>query len=190
MADVQYTATLEESLSILDDLAKNGFRLIPDPGGFAEPSAPSYDHVTDEVRRILSQRRSVYLAHPSAKYPPGFFQLKTGPMAGMYAISPFDGGPLLQMFVAAEGNYDGRLTLIGGNLGHQSYFKNPESGAREAVPAEFRAAYRSAIKIMRKHLVRHDVGGKIWIGPEALRLFKEGKVLLQHADKIKAAGTS
>jgi hypothetical protein len=31
---------------------------------------------------------------------------------------------------------------------------------------------------------------KIWIGPEALRLFKKGKVLLQHADEIKAAGTS
>jgi hypothetical protein len=190
MPSFQYFATLEESLAILDDLAKNGFGLIPDPGGFAEPSAPSYDHVTDDARRILAQRRSAYLSHPSAKYPPGFFPLKTGPMAGMYAISPFDGGPLFQMFVAAEGNYDGRLTLIGGDLGHQARFDNPETGEREDVPAEFRAAYKSAVKVMKKHLVQHDVGGKIWIGPEAWRLFTEGKVLLQHADKIKAAGTS
>jgi hypothetical protein len=186
MASFQYFATLEESLSILDALAKRDLRLIPDPGSFDEPRAPSYDQVTEEVREILGQRPLVYFTGSFCKYPPVLRPLTTGPMAGKYAIAQLEGGPLFQMLVSSARPYDGHLTLIGGDLSHQSYFKNPETGALEDVSADVRAAFKAAVAVMKKHLVQRELGGKLWIGPEAWQLFTDGKVLLQHAGKVKS----
>jgi hypothetical protein len=73
---------------------------------------------------------------------------------------------------------DGEPTLLLGSLAYERMYKHPETGAWEKPSQELKGAYKLALSIMKKRLVKSELA-KYHIGPEAVSLAQAGKARLR-----------
>jgi hypothetical protein len=172
-----YSATFDESIEITRDLCKSGFRIIPDRT-YDGPLAPEYDHVTDDLVELLREGPGFFLAGAFSRFPVQLFRLGGGPAEGKYVVDMFAHGPLLQGLLARLNVVDGEPTLLLGDLIYQSMYKHPEKGTLENPSPEVKGAYKFALSVMKKRLVKHELA-EYHIGPEALSLAQAGKARLR-----------
>jgi hypothetical protein len=175
MSNFEHYATFDESIAMLRDLTAKGFRVIHNPGVFDEPSAPQHAEVTDELVALLREQSYYFLVGDFSRYPPQFRRIAAGDAAGKYKIEDLDEGPVMPSSLACVREIEGAPTLVLGYVALTDQLRNPETGAWEKPSPEARAAHRLVVSTMKKHLVTHQLGMKFWIGPDALRLFTEGK---------------
>ena len=188
MPSFYYLATFDESVAVLDDLCEQGFRVIPGRA-FDRPTAPEYDRVTDELLQLLREGPGFYLAGAFTERLVALRQLAKGPAAGKYVVDALTGGPVVQGVLARDNVVAGVRTILLGDLTHQARYRNPD-GADDAIPASaaLRTAYRRAVSIARKHLVR-DAAVKFPVGREALRLLTAGLARAKEDFLPTGAGT-
>jgi hypothetical protein len=176
MPDFSYYATFDESVALLGELVNQcGFRLIPDAGAFYQPSAPSFNSITDEVIEQLRHRRVLFLAGSFSQHPPKMRLQTAGPNSGSYYISISEGGPLMQMVLATINCVAGQPTLISGMISHQRLYQDPVTGQSNPASTQVRQAFKQAVATMKKRLVPYKLAVKIWIGLDALRTLKRGE---------------
>src|SRR5262249_52971347 len=144
VASFYYSATLDESLTILRDLCARGFVLIADDT-YDEPAAPQYTEVNDELMERLRRGPVFFLTGAFTRFPVAFKRLGGGPAEGRYVVDIFTQGPVLQGAVARINVVEGIPTALPGGVTCRSTFRNPETGEREKVSDEARAAYRRAV---------------------------------------------
>jgi hypothetical protein len=173
-----YFATFNESIAALRDLCdQGGFRVIPGRT-FDKPVAPEYEQVTDELVHLLREGPGFYLSGSFAKLPVHIKRLDQGPAEGRYMVDALTEGPVLQGLIARDNLVDGVPTLLLGNLTHQKQYRAPGTGEWAPASAELKAAYKRAVSIIKKHLVKHE-SANYPIGREALRLVEDGKARLK-----------
>jgi hypothetical protein len=177
MAIFFYSATFDESVAITRDLCEQGYRVILSRT-YDRPRAPEYDHVTDDLVELLSEGPGFYLAGAFTRFPVQLYRLGSGPAEGKYVVDALAQGPLLQGLLARLNVVDGAPTLLLGDLMYQRAYSHPETGAWENPSQELKDAYKHALRVMKKRLVKHELA-KYHIGPEALRLAQEGKARLR-----------
>jgi hypothetical protein len=176
MAEFSYYTTFNESLDLLRDIvAVCKLRVIPDVGLFPRPEAPSFEEVTAGVVEQLRKRRALFLAGSFTTRPPEMRMLSGGANAGKYYVSEDRGGPLVQMALSTITVVSGLPIIVGGDIGHQRQYIDPVSDQEVSASPELKRAFKCIVATAKKHLVQHQLGAKIWIGPEALRLLKAGE---------------
>src|SRR5215467_4225110 len=106
-----YSATFDESVTILGDLCERSFRVIPDRT-YDQSAATQYDRVTDELIELLREGPGFYLAGAFTNHPVPFARLRGGPAAGKYMIELSVEGPLLSGMLARINPVDGVDTLL------------------------------------------------------------------------------
>jgi hypothetical protein len=172
-----YSATFDESIGILRDLCKHGFRIIP-ARTYDQPTATEYDHVTNELLKDLREGPGFALTGAFTSLPVRLMRLDTGPATGKYVVDSLTQGPVLEGLLARINLVDGVPTTLLGYLSYQPQYKNPETEQWNKTSRETKGAYKSAVSIMKKSLVKSD-SAKLPIGAEALRLVQEGKARLR-----------
>lgn len=174
MPDFSYYATFDESIALLRSLVDQcGVRIIPDPGVFSEPVAPSFNSVTEQMIEQLRKKRALFLAGSFTLYDPVMHRRSSGTAIGTYYLSLDEGGPLIQMTIATVNDVQGP-TLISGSVSYQKFYKDPNTGVSPPASAEVRESFKSIVSTMKKNLVAHQLSMKIWIGPAALQLLRAG----------------
>jgi hypothetical protein len=177
MAIFYYSSTFDESVAIARDLCEHGFRIIPSRT-YDQPRAPEYDQVTDDLVKLLREGPGFYMAGAFTRFPVQLYQLESGPAKGKYLVDSSVEGPLMNGSLARLNVVDGEPTLLLGSLSYEKGYRNPETGAWESPSQELKDAYKHALHVMKKRLVKHE-SAKFLIGPEALRLAQEGKAQLR-----------
>jgi hypothetical protein len=172
-----HCATFDESIAMLRDLCAQGYRIIAGRS-YDEPSAPQYDRVTDQLLEQLRVGPGYCLTGEFTRFPVQLRQLDSSPASGNYIVDALTEGPVLEGLLARVRAVDGKDTTIPGFVSHQPQYRNPESGQWEKAPSDLKAAYKRAVSIMKKHLVKSELA-KVPIGREVLKLAQEGKVLLR-----------
>jgi len=179
MASFEYCATFDESIAMLRVLCASGLRVIPGRT-FAEPIAPTYSEVTDELVALLQEGPGFYLVGDFTKFPVMLHRLKGGPAAGRYSIDLLVQGPLLDGLLARCNVVNGIPTLLPGIIAHEDQYENPVTKTWEKASPEVKAAYRSIVKTMRAQMVLNETR-TFPFGPQALRLLREGKAKLHQS---------
>jgi hypothetical protein len=162
MRHLDYYATLEESLAILDELCTQNYKVIAQPGFFDKPDAPVFERVDEQLREIV--------------------KISAGPNAGKYFINSGTQGPLIEMRLARVNPVDGVQRALAGQIGHKSAYRNPETNQMEPPSEELKTAFKKAVSIIKKRGVTYQSErGKILVAPAALELLTSGQAKLQDA---------
>jgi hypothetical protein len=172
-----YSATFDESVQLLRDLCAQGCRVIPGQT-YEQPEAPEFASVTEELVRLLREGPAFYLAGEFSRFPTPLYRLGKGPAEGRYVVDSMTQGPLLDGSLARVNVVDDVPTLLLGNLSYRQWYKHPETGEWEKPTADLKSAYRRAVATMKKCLVT-EPDAKFHVGPEALRMVREGRARLR-----------
>ena len=185
MTWLDYFATADETMSILSDFCARGLKVIPDLL-LDEPTAPIFDHVSDELVRILKSGPGYFLAGSFTVYPVHFVQLRQGPAAGKFRIDEMAMGPVLTGEPSRVIPLDGMQQLLPGRLSYHRSYRNPQTGDWEGPSPELKSAMRDCVRLIRQHCVPYDYkpGLPIVIGEEALALLKSGTVHIDDAQIV------
>jgi hypothetical protein len=184
MAQLDYFGTWNDSWAMLQDIfARGDIRAYWRGGPYERPEAEHFTVLTNGLKDCLRRTPVLYLFGSFSTHPP-LFQLHQGKAHdGKYFLFDNSGGPLISMMLANEGEVDGRLKLLVGDVSTQPEYELAPDHYEKPTPA-LKAAYADIQKRMKKYLIRHK---GIWIGQEALQLLEQGKVAPPAA--LKAAPT-
>ena len=176
MANFEYYATFDESIAMLREVVGLGFRVVWDPGAFTNPNPPMHRELTNELIGQLREQPYCYLALPSASSPPSVHVIEGGVNQGQYSFDVFSAAEHVRCDLAADRQIENQPTLMLGNIGHQSRYKSVETGEWRPASAELKTGYKTVVSTMKKHLVQHTFGLKVWIGREALKAVQEKRM--------------
>lgn len=177
MSAFYYSATFDESMTLLGALCEAGFRVIPG-ATFPDAHAHEYPRADAALVHALREGPGFYLAGEFTRSPVVLRRLDGGPEAGRYVVDGLSQGPVLEGLLAREVAVDGGVTLLLGYLSFQPQYLNPQTGQWEAASVELKTAHRKATVLMKKLLTK-DAAAKFPIGPDALRLVSQGQARLQ-----------
>lgn len=177
----EYFATFEESMSIVDDLCRQGFTIIVEPRLVDEPKARSFDHVTPELTAVLEQAPNFYLSGSFTTFPVQFERPREGAGAGKYMVDQLTLGPIMQGLVARINVVSGVRRLLPGDISYQDAYRHPDTGEWVKPSSELKAAHRQAVATIKKRCVRHEysTGEAIFIAGDALELLTRGEAQLK-----------
>jgi hypothetical protein len=175
MPGFHYYATFDESISILQDICDKGYIIVAYPALLNEPQAPTFTAVTDELKEVLREAPSFFLAGKFSRFPVQYRLLESGPSVGKYRIDFLSEGPLLQGVVARVNVVEGIPTLLAGDVSYQNQYRNPETDVWAKASNDVKAAYRQVVSISKKRCVRHKAAIDIYIAPDALELLESGR---------------
>src|SRR5262249_30147910 len=113
-----YSATFDESLGMLRELCRLGYRVIPDRT-YDEPGAQEFAQVTEELIALVREGPGFYLSGSFTKKPVRLARIEGGSAQGKYAIDPLTLGPIIEGLLGRLNEVDGVPTLLLGFVSHQ-----------------------------------------------------------------------
>jgi hypothetical protein len=180
MAEFHYYGTFDESLAILGDvLSLGGLEALHDHGVRRPEDLPRFGLLTEELKDRLRLVPRYFIVGPFTGSPLSFDVLETGPYAGEYRIQETENGPVLRGWLAQLREIDGLPTLCSGDFGHQRHYWDTRTNTGFWPPDDLKKSYAQIVRRMKRHLVQHQLGKKVWITPGALGLLLAGKARIK-----------
>jgi hypothetical protein len=177
MPELEYFATLEESLGLVGDFCAAGFRIVPDRLLDA-PRQTEFTTVNDELTSALRTKGAFFICGAFTRLPVFYSKLEAGAEKGKYYPDHLILGPILQCLMSRVVEIDEAPTLVGGSLSLQDTFENPETGRRERSTVQAKAAYRRLASLLKKRCPPLRSQVTIHVGPEARKLLAAGSIRL------------
>jgi hypothetical protein len=179
MRYLDFYATLDESLAILELFCAQGFQIIAEPELFDTPNAPVFARVDERLREIVKVGPGVYLSGSFTRFPISYLRIPDGEHAGKYFINSGTAGPIIDCLLARVNLVDGVQRVLAGQISHQRAYRNPQTQDIEPASDALKNAFKQAVSIIKKQSVTYQSEiGKILIGPAALALLKSGQAQL------------
>ncbi|HLN28311.1 MAG TPA: hypothetical protein VK395_11250 [Gemmataceae bacterium] len=174
MNQFSFAGTWEDSWDILQEILRAGdVTLIPDMN-YDRPTPLCFTALDDAVKKILRDRRNLYLwGRAYSLFPPHLERIEEGQAAGKYYVSLSRQGPGLELTLPPCYQEGGILHVGPGTLSGTPHTFNPETGIWEAPSAALRAGFSSIKARMKRHLVKFNKPPQIWIGKDALMRVKK-----------------
>jgi hypothetical protein len=128
------------------------------------------------LAQAMSINKVLFVCGAFTKQPPAMSLMEAGSQKGTYVIDATlaKGGPLLKLSLPSNATEEGRFKLGPGSLFHPREYWDDATGTPMPPSDELTDAFRRLRKVIKDNTVLRRVPGKIWIGRDADRLFKDG----------------
>ncbi|MEO8844703.1 MAG: hypothetical protein ABI591_19260 [Kofleriaceae bacterium] len=173
MPSFDYYALQTESIVILKELMTLGFVAIPEEPRLQKPEIETYTTYVPEIETKLRAFRRLYLQGAFTRDGITFACREGGSAAGTYHIDQMC-GPLLAWMLSVVAD-DPRPTLHSGDIGYASFYVDPKTRQPYAAPRELAEAYKTAVAVFKRHLVRMD---HLWVGRLAKEQIERGELFI------------
>lgn len=173
-AQLDFIGTWNDSWAAIETiLTRSGTTLIPDL--WYDTSSPLlFDELDESLKSLLRQRRRLYIwCTEFSRYPPVLERQESGPNAGKFFLRLALGGPGLELTLPACFEARGLVNLNFGSLSYARETFNPESARWEKPSPKLKAGYADMRARLCEHVLRQE--RRVWMGPEAMHLLREGR---------------
>ncbi len=141
---------------------------------YQEPKPCLFDKMCQALLDNISVNKLLFIKGPFSKLRIQMDQLKGGEYAGSYVVQQNMGGPLLEMSLPGSRREGELVNLTPGDLFYALYYWGLDGEKTFRPTEELKLHYQLLIKTIKKHLIRYDVGHRIWIGNDACHLLEQG----------------
>lgn len=157
---------------MLEVIAETGLAFIVDVW-VETPEPLIFREMDDVVKDMLKKRRTTYLWSESFGRLPRMHKAESGERQGLYRPLASSDSAVMQLFIPPFYEEGGVMQLGAGSLSAPGSLLDTQT--EEFLPTEnLMAAFNDVRTRMKRVLKRHKMTKWIWIGPDGLRLVKEG----------------
>lgn len=176
MPSFPFSATFDESMDLMRELSKEGFRIV-----LSHPVADpivEYASVTDDLIEGLRLSPACFLLGPFTQRALATSVLSSGPHEGQRVIDPLVEGPVMELLVPREKIVDGTPTLLLGDLSRQARYRDHDTTASRPASPALKKAYLRATQMISDWATT-DAELAFPIGRQALARWQSGGAMVQ-----------
>jgi hypothetical protein len=177
MAEIEFFATEEEIVEVLNWLLDQGCILIPDP----KYDSSSITRLTQlsAIRKVAVSKSHFFVIREDLLESPLSLREVTTPAKHFFYIYPRTGGPTLQFWAGKQFEKEMRDHLSSSWLSYYSWYEDSTTGERKKVSKGLLDIYSGFTKMIRAKCRRIKPGKRVfWITPSVEKLVRRGVILV------------